>query len=99
MAKNRASAKRLPFDLDRAFLIELWDQNEGRCVLTKRPFDLSAYGGKGQANPNSPSIDRIEPELGYVKGNVRLIIYHLNIALSGFGTEEFTKLAKDYLDA
>lgn len=29
--------------------------------------------GRGRINPNSPSIDRIDPTLGYVKGNVIII--------------------------
>lgn len=97
MARNRATLKNLPFDLDREFLWNLWEENEGCCALTGRPFDLAPWGKKGQVNPNAPSVDRIKPKQGYTKGNIRLIVYHLNISLSDFGTEEFEKLAKDFL--
>jgi hypothetical protein len=99
MAKSRALSKGLPFDIDREHLTELWDDNEGCCALTGRAFSLDSWGGKGQVNPDAPSIDRIKPTLGYVKGNVRLITYHMNISLSDFGTELFEVLAKSYLGA
>jgi len=97
MAKNRARTAKVPFNIDREHLVELWDQNSGKCVLTGRTFSLEAWGDKGQVNPDAPSIDRINPKLGYVKGNVRLVTYHMNISLSDFGTELFKVLAESYL--
>lgn len=97
MAENRAKTKGLDFNITKEHLIKLWEDNEGCCSVTGRIFDLNSWGNKGQVNPNAPSVDRIVPSKGYVKGNVRLIVYHLNIALSDFGEEEFEKLAKDYL--
>lgn len=96
MAKNRAKAKDLPFDLTKEYLISLWEETEGCCCLTGQPFDLAAWGQKGQVSPQAPSIDRIKPKLGYVKNNVRLITYHLNISLSDFGIEEFENLIRHY---
>lgn len=45
----------------------------------------------------APSIDRIIPHIGYIKGNVRLITYHMNISLSDFGEKEFNVLIESYL--
>lgn len=94
-AKNRAKSKNLPFDLTLDYLMGLWDSCEGSCVISKRTFDLSSYGKKRQVNPNAPSIDRIIPEKGYIKGNVRLVTYHVNVALSEFGEEVLISLSKD----
>lgn len=33
---------------------------------------------------------------GYTKSNVRLVTYHINVALSDFGLEEFEKLINNY---
>lgn len=95
-AKNRARTKGLPFDLDLHHLITLWEENDGCCEVTGQPFDLGSWGNKGQVSPQAPSVDRIIPKLGYVKGNVRIITYHLNVALSDFGIEEFDKLIASY---
>lgn len=95
-AKNRAKTKGLPYDLTKDYILELFHKNEERCCLTNIKFEIGNYGTKGQVNPYAPSIDRIVPSLGYVKGNVRLIVYHLNVALSDFGTDAFDKLIYAY---
>lgn len=43
------------------------------CPVLGIPITL---GGRG--NPNGPSVDRIIPALGYVKGNVRVISFRAN---------------------
>ncbi len=96
MAKHRAANKNLPFDIDGDHLVALWEESDGCCALTGRTFDLASWGLKGQVNPDAPSVDRIVPSLGYVRGNVRLITYHMNISLSDFGTEIFEQLLKSY---
>ena len=45
----------------------------------------------------APSLDRIIPEKGYVKGNVRIIVYQLNVALSEFGLEQFNNFINLYI--
>ena len=65
-AKWRAREKQLPFDLDLEFI---------RTIVTETcpvfQFDFSWNNNKQEFN--SPTLDRIIPELGYVKGNVRII--------------------------
>lgn len=95
-AKNRAKTKGLSYNLDKEHILELFRKYEGRCCLTNIKFEIGSYGTKGQVHPYAPSIDRIVPSLGYVKGNVRLIVYHLNVALSDFGTERFESLIYAY---
>lgn len=95
-AKNRARDKYLPFNLDLDYLISLWENNSGCCEVTGQQFDLESWGNKGQVSPQAPSIDRIVPKSGYIKGNVRIITYHLNVALSDFGIKEFEKLIASY---
>ena len=95
MAKNRAKEKKLPFNLSKQFMIDLWEKQKGTCPISHRSFDLESSGVFGQVNPNAPSIDRINPKLGYVEGNVRIVIYHVNVAISEFGLDIFQKLIKD----
>jgi hypothetical protein len=51
------------------------------------------YTGQGK-NPFSPSIDRIDSSMGYVKGNVRLVCLIANLGMSQWGLEPFKILAK-----
>lgn len=96
-ARNRSKVKNVPFDIDNDYIYELYLENDGLCALTGQELDFTSWGQKGQVNPRAPSIDRIIPSLGYVRGNVRIITYHMNIALSEFGIEEFEVLLKSYL--
>lgn len=98
MAKNRSKDKSLPFNLTLDHIMLLWMDNQGSCAITKTPFDLSSYGDFGQVNPRAPSIDRVNPKNGYTIGNVRLVTYHINVALSEFGLDALLQLAKDLIN-
>lgn len=98
MAKHRAKSSGVPFDIDKDYMMELWKHNEGKCAILKIPLDLGE-SDLGKVNPYAPSFDRIVPSLGYTKGNVRIICYQLNVALSEFGLEQFDKLALLYVAA
>jgi len=89
-AKNRAKIKDVPFDLDIKYLLSLWN---GKCSISG--VDLQLDAGSGRVYRRAPSIDRIIPELGYVKGNVRIVTYQVNVAISEFGEEGLYKLVKE----
>ncbi len=96
MAKNRAKTKGLPFNLDLDYLLGLWEENDGCCEISGIPIELGR-SEKGKTHPYAPSLDRITPDLGYTKGNVRIICYQMNIALSEFGLEQFEEFIQLYL--
>jgi hypothetical protein len=50
--------------------------------------------GTGNAHANSPTLDRIVPELGYVRGNVWVISLRANLMKSNASKEELRLFAK-----
>lgn len=70
-AKTRAKQFGLPFDLDDRTL----ERPEFCPVLGLR---LRYAERQGKCGPDSPSIDRLRPALGYVKNNVRVISHRAN---------------------
>lgn len=54
------------------------------------------YDG-GQATDNSPSVDRMRPELGYVKGNIFIISKRAN-TIKSFGTIAEHQKVIDYME-
>lgn len=71
LAKGRAKAKGWEFSIT----IDDFKPTE-LCPLLGLPLDFSKRG-KGPA-PNSPTIDRIDPSIGYVPGNVWVISHKAN---------------------
>lgn len=81
------------------YLVDLWDEQEGRCALTGRLLDIrKADQGSGKPWPSAPSLDRIVPEEGYTQGNVRFVCYHVNVALHSYGEDVLISLCKDILE-
>ena len=70
--KERAKAQNLPHNID---LEHLESIATDECPVFKTPF---VWGQGNGAHPYRPSVDRIIPELGYVKGNVAFISLKAN---------------------
>jgi hypothetical protein len=66
--KGRAKTKELPFDLDVEYLISIAPDF---CPVLG--FELTWGLRTKTRTPTAPSLDRIKPALGYVKGNVQYL--------------------------
>ena len=84
--KSRAEKNRIEFNLDISdFDIPKFCPALGIEITINDPNKM-----------NSPSIDRINPLLGYVKGNVRVISYRANQIKSNSFVEEMEKVLNYY---
>lgn len=84
-AKQRAKAQGIPFSIRKEDLyVPLI------CPILGVPI---RYGSK-QAGPNSPSLDRSDPKLGYVPGNVFIISFRANAIKNDATADELEKAAK-----
>jgi hypothetical protein len=92
-ARIRAAESGKGFDLTRPWVEKLIS---GRCAVSGREFDLTPSAST-HANPNAPSLDRIDSTKGYLKSNVRAVTVHVNYALNLFGDDALVSLAKDVL--
>lgn len=92
-AKDRAAKLGVPFDLDKHVEHYRKAVTEGACALTGLPFAT----GVGGRSPFSPSLDRVRPELGYMHGNVRVIVWCLNAGMGNWGLTDFALVAKSLL--
>lgn len=68
----------------------------GKCELTGIPFDLSPVRDY-HINPLSPSIDRIDNNVGYTESNCRMLVTAMNVAMNRHGESMFRTLAEAYL--
>jgi hypothetical protein len=75
-ARGRAARDNVPFSLS---LQDLIDIATDECPIFHTPFVWGVSGlGKGKTRPDSPTLDRILPHLGYIKGNVAFLSYRAN---------------------
>jgi len=72
-ARNRARKRGLPFDIEKSDIVI----PEVCPVLGIALAFSPGPGGRGFGD-TSPSVDRMVPELGYVRGNIRVISYRAN---------------------
>ena len=91
-AKRRAKEKKVPFDLSAEYLEEIFPK-DNLCPVFGLSFEWG--GGSDEASrDNSPSLDRIVPELGYVEGNVVWISNRANILKRDATWEELQRVAE-----
>ena len=78
-ARYRAKKDGLEFNLTPQYLREIWPMND-HCPILLRPFKfLTDEPRKRGALSLSPTVDRLTPSLGYVKGNVAIISFYANM--------------------
>lgn len=93
MIKSRASKKNIDFDLDADYLTNLWEKQNGNCFYSNIPMKNSMKQD-GFQSWDGPSLDRIEPEKGYVKGNVVWCAFGINSFKQSLGLTAFENVVK-----
>lgn len=88
----QARARKEGVAYDAAFMASAGDQvarQDYRCAATGIPFDLDNIGEGAGGSHYAPSPDRIVPAQGYVRGNVRWVLWMVNRAKGRMTEEQF----------
>ena len=83
--KDRAKKKGIPFDLELSDI-----STYSVCPV----FGYVLERGNGTANPNSPSVDRIDATKGYTKDNIQILSNKANAMKQDATPEELLKFAE-----
>jgi len=83
-------------DVDLKYLKELWDQQNGTCPLTgwKMVLHQSQNTREHVGNPRLASVDRIDSNIPYVRGNIRFVAYMANISKHTFTDEQLVEFCE-----
>lgn len=84
--KSRAKKAGIPFDIT---------EDDIPIPDTCPVFGIPLIRGKAGRGRNNPSVDRIDPAKGYIKGNVRVICQRANAVKSNSSLEELELVVKD----
>jgi hypothetical protein len=90
-AKSRAKKHNLELNIDTKYLTNLILKCNGKCAATG--LNLSAKIGC----PFKASIDRINSNKGYVKGNIRVVAAMFNFMKQDYSDKQFAHIAKAFL--
>lgn len=83
LARQRARARDIAFDIAKADIVI-----PERCPV----LGIELSGGIGKLHDGSPTLDRIDPKQGYVKGNIAVISHRANRLKSNASLEELEAL-------
>src|SRR5574343_1068165 len=89
ITKKRSEKLNIPFNIDESDLIV-----PKFCPL----LDIPIFIKEGSLTNNSPSLDKIIPELGYIKGNVWIISMRANRMKSDLSKKEMIMFCKRLLE-
>ena len=88
-ANHRAKVKGVPFSIEPKDIII-----PEFCPVFGTKLEVGKCRIKGETRANAASLDRIISDLGYVKGNIRVISYRANTMKSDASVEEIKRLAE-----
>lgn len=89
---RKAKSRDFDFDLTLDYLKEIWEQQKGICVYTG--IKLVEWNYKGENSIYTASLDRIDSNKGYVKGNVQFVSRNINYMKNSLSNDETIELCK-----
>ncbi|MCK4245560.1 MAG: hypothetical protein KAX20_08050, partial [Candidatus Omnitrophica bacterium] len=88
-------------DLTLEYLKELWEKQKGKCFISGLVLYLpetTLVREREKKRPNWASLDRTNPKMGYVVGNVQYVALSLNLAKSNFEESEISDLMNESVE-
>lgn len=95
-ARHRAKQHCLPFSISKEDIAGVWPK-DGLCPVTRLPLRQNWDKAVGGASPDSPTLDRIVPEMGYVPGNIAVISMRANRIKNGETDPKIIRMVADWL--
>jgi len=80
-SKTRATKDGIPFNITRLEILDLFNAQNGKCALTG--VEMIPKSGW-----TSPSLDKMDPKLGYVSGNIQWVTKKANLMKSNLTMDE-----------
>ena len=94
-AKERAKKRNILFDIDKEYLKSIYPKNN-RCPILDIDFQLGFLNEIKKNKDYAPSLDRIIPSKGYVKGNLVIVSFIANRVKNNVSVETLEKIVNFY---
>jgi hypothetical protein len=86
-----AKTKGVDCNIDADYLLELWNEQAGKCFYSNIPMKGTGRD-KGFQSWDGPSLDRRNPSKGYIRDNVVWCIFAVNSFKQSMSENEFLEL-------
>ena len=92
-SQRRAAKKNIPHDVDWRYIKSIFPKDY-KCPVLGIKMEFGYNRDNNETRSNSPSLDKIIPKKGYVKGNVAWISQKANLIKTNASAEDIMKVAK-----
>lgn len=93
--KDRSKKYNFIIDFNVDYLKELWNSQNGLCNISKIPMTYIMNQGRIYTNV---SVDRIDSNIGYIKGNIQLVCMAVNQMKSDLSMNELVYICKEIIN-
>lgn len=93
-ARQRSKDNNIEIDITVDYLLELWNLQNGKCSISKIDMTYEVHSGRIHTNV---SIDRKDPEIGYLKTNIQLVCMAVNQMKSDMTNDDLLYFCKEIL--
>jgi len=95
-ARSRSKERGEETDLTLEYLKQLLEKQNGLCSYTSIVLELprSSQDADIKKSPTKLSLDRIDPNIGYIKGNVEFVCYCVNVMKNDFSKQKMVEFIK-----
>lgn len=89
-ARSRSKSRGEVTDLTLEYLKEIWETQKGLCSYTNIKMEMprSSQDEDIKKSPTKLSLDRIDPSIGYIQGNVEFVCYCVNVMKNDFTKDQ-----------
>lgn len=94
-ARDRANNKGIPFTITKEDLLELWENQEGLCNISKISMTFELDNGRVFTNV---SVDQKKPGQGYTKDNIQLVCSAVNQLKSNWDMDTVLYICKQIIN-
>ena len=88
---NLARKHDYEFSINIDDVADVWEAQGQQCALSGLPLEFKS---EGRHDTGQPSLDRIDSNQGYIKGNIQILDSRVNVMKNQLGQAEFVTLCR-----
>jgi len=89
--KSTAKKRNISFEITKDYVYSILEKQNFKCALTDLPIKIVPALQRTKTNSTTASIDRINPNKGYINGNLQWVHRDINWMKYIFSQEDFIK--------